>query len=231
MSPTDFCPPDAPNDARHGHAGGGRKRDMLNRHLAGGGKTAASRAHGARGSHGPVSFTEVILPQRADDDRIAVRIHRIRRGEHQPNEHHRVTGDKPRPESTPPNRPTAGAGRRLRRGFVDWHNRSLYRLQERDHASEIIVLLAFGIVWSLTTIATGQAISYAFVMDADRGEVRKVSHLDERWIGSLAWSPDGKRLAFCSDRTPYFACSTSPHTSRKKMSHAGRYHGAAHRHA
>ena len=35
------------------------------------------------------------------------------------------------------------------------------------------ILLAFGIVWSLTAIATGQAISYAFVMDADGGEVRK----------------------------------------------------------
>jgi Tol biopolymer transport system component len=62
------------------------------------------------------------------------------------------------------------------------------------------ILLAFGIVWSLTAIATGQAISYAFVMDADGGAVRKVSHLDERWIGSLAWSPDGKKLAY--DGTP-----------------------------
>src|SRR5689334_3073050 len=44
--------------------------------------------------------------------------------------------------------------------------------------------------------ACGQMRAAIYVMKVDGGEVRKVSHNDERWLGSPAWSHDAKRLLY-----------------------------------
>jgi Tol biopolymer transport system component len=44
--------------------------------------------------------------------------------------------------------------------------------------------------------ACGQTRAAIYVMKVDGGEVRKVSHNDERWLGSPAWSHDAKRLLY-----------------------------------
>ncbi|HUY89475.1 MAG TPA: hypothetical protein VMV10_12140 [Pirellulales bacterium] len=44
--------------------------------------------------------------------------------------------------------------------------------------------------------ASAQTLSAIYVMKLESGEVRKVSHHDELWLGSPAWSHDGKRLLY-----------------------------------
>ena len=53
------------------------------------------------------------------------------------------------------------------------------------------VLLAFA-----AAPASAQTLSAIYVMKLEGGEVRKVSHRDDRWLGSPAWSHDGKRLLY-----------------------------------
>lgn len=44
--------------------------------------------------------------------------------------------------------------------------------------------------------ALAQSSSAIFIMDADGKNAAKVSHKDDLWLGSAAWSHDGKRLAY-----------------------------------
>lgn len=44
--------------------------------------------------------------------------------------------------------------------------------------------------------AAGQSRSAIFVMDADGSNVVKASHTDDMWLGSAAWSHDGKKLLY-----------------------------------
>lgn len=48
--------------------------------------------------------------------------------------------------------------------------------------------------------AHAQSTSSIWVMDADGGNAHKVSRVDDRWLGSPCWSPDGKQLVY--DGTP-----------------------------
>lgn len=52
------------------------------------------------------------------------------------------------------------------------------------------VLLAFAVP------AFGQTLAAIYVMKVEGGEVRKASHCDNRWLGSPAWSHDGKQLLY-----------------------------------
>ena len=60
-------------------------------------------------------------------------------------------------------------------------------------------LCSFSLIIALTCLASSAAAqtrSAIFVMDADGTNVVKASHTDDMWLGSAAWSHDGKKLLY-----------------------------------
>lgn len=63
--------------------------------------------------------------------------------------------------------------------------------------SDIVCALALSpCVLATAEPASAQSNSAIFVMDANGENAVKVSHKDDLWLGSAAWSHDGKRLAY-----------------------------------
>jgi hypothetical protein len=63
-----------------------------------------------------------------------------------------------------------------------------------NSCNSTLLILAFS-AWA-GDAARAQSGSAIFVMHVDGSHVEKVSHSDDRYIGGLDWSHDGKRLVY-----------------------------------
>lgn len=69
-------------------------------------------------------------------------------------------------------------------------------MTSRDPGRTVFLSGSLALLMACASPAAGQSTSAIFVMGADGGNVAKVSHKEDLWLGSAAWSHDGQRIAY-----------------------------------